>query len=89
MAQYQNRALRKRIGIRVRDLRKRAGVKSQESLGELAGLHRTYVGRLERGERGVTVESLAAVLEPLQVSLSEFFEPFVETLRVRAPRRRN
>ena len=41
-------------------------------------MHRTYVGRLERGESGVTVEALAAILAPLGVSLSEFFRPFKE-----------
>ena len=34
-----------------------------------AGVHRTYVGRLERGESGVTVEALAAILAGLDVSL--------------------
>jgi transcriptional regulator with XRE-family HTH domain len=46
---------------------------SQEQLAHLAGVHRTYVGRIERGETGVTVESLARLLAPLDVSLEEFF----------------
>ena len=37
-----------------------------------AGVHRTYVGRLERGESGVTVEALATILAALGVSLGEF-----------------
>jgi hypothetical protein len=40
--------------------------------GNKAKVHRTYVERLERGESGVTVDSLAAILAPLGVSLSEF-----------------
>ena len=40
------------------------------------GALRTYVGRLERGETGVTVEALAAILVGLGVSLCEFFKPF-------------
>ncbi len=36
-------------------------------------MHRTYVGRLERGESGVTVEARAAILAALGVSLGEFF----------------
>ncbi len=51
-------------------------------------MHRTYVGRLERGESGVTVEALAAILSALGVSLGEFFEPFAKVVRPRTPRRR-
>ena len=52
------------------------------------GVHRTYVGRLERGESGVTVDSLAAILAALGVSLGKFFKPFKEVVRPRTPRRR-
>ncbi len=51
-------------------------------------VHRTYVGRLERGETGVTVAALAAILAALGVSLGEFFKPFKEVVRPRTPRRR-
>ena len=64
------------------------GISSQESLAAKARVHRTYVGRLERGESGVTVEALAAILAPLGVSLGEFFKPFREVVRPRTPRRR-
>ncbi len=45
-------------------------------------------GRLERGESGVTVDSLAAVLAPLGVSLQDLFKPFKEVVGPRTPRRR-
>ena len=51
-------------------------------------VQRTYVGRLERGESGVTVEALAAILAALGVSLGEFFRPFRQVVRPRTPRRR-
>lgn len=88
MAQHTNAALRRQIGQRLRELRQRAGVTSQESLADKAGVHRTYVGRLERGESGVTVEALAAILAPLGVSLGEFFEGFAPRSRTSSPRRR-
>ena len=46
-------------------------------------MHRTYVGRLERGESGVTVEALAAILAALGVSLKKFFRPFKKVVRPR------
>ena len=48
-----------------------AGITSQEALAAKAGVHRTYVGRLERGESGITVEALAAILAVLDVSLGD------------------
>ena len=59
MAGHVNTRLRRSIGQRIRELRLEAGISSQESLAHKAGVHRTYVGRLERGESGVTVEALA------------------------------
>ncbi len=88
MAQHINTRLRRSIGQRIRELRLEAGISSQESLAHKAGVHRTYVGRLERGESGVTVEALAAILAALGVSLGEFFSPFTKVVNPRTPRRR-
>jgi transcriptional regulator with XRE-family HTH domain len=81
--------LRHEIGGRLRQLRLKAGITSQEKLADLAGVHRTYVGRLERGESGVTVDTLAAILAALRVSLAEFFRPFTDLVSPRTPRRRD
>ena len=89
MAQHTNARLRKQIGQRLQELRVGAGISSQETLAHKAGVHRTYVGRLERGESGVTVDSLAAILAPLGVSLGEFFSPFAKVVRPKTPRRRS
>jgi transcriptional regulator with XRE-family HTH domain len=82
------RLLRVEIGNRLRELRRAAGVPSQEKLAELAGVHRTYVGRLERGESGVTVDALSTILAAMSISLAEFFRPFDRPRRVRTPRKR-
>jgi transcriptional regulator with XRE-family HTH domain len=82
-------SLRRSIGQRLHELRLRAGITSQEKLASLAGVHRTYVGRLERGETGVTVDTLAAVLAAMKVSLSEYFRPFNQPVSPPTPRRRD
>lgn len=65
-----------KFGRIVRDRRRRAGL-SQEALAEAAGLHRNYIGMLERGERSPTllvVERLAAALGIAMTSLIEEYE---------------
>jgi transcriptional regulator with XRE-family HTH domain len=50
---------------------RRARNLSQEKLAEICGLHRTYVGSVERGERNVTLSSLEVLAEALGVSVPE------------------
>lgn len=65
------------IGERVRELREARGITSQEMLGELASdLHRTFIGRVERGETNISIENLESIARALDVSLAEFFKPF-------------
>lgn len=65
----------KSLGRRVRDLRREKGL-SQEKLAEKADLHRNYVGRIERGEPGVSLFVVAQLAGALGLSLAEFFAPF-------------
>lgn len=44
---------------------------SQEELAELCGLHRTYIGSVERQERNVTLSTLEVLSEALGVSVQE------------------
>ncbi|WP_374801275.1 helix-turn-helix domain-containing protein [Aerosakkonema funiforme] len=48
-------------------LRKELGI-SQEDLAEKCGLHRTYVGAIERSERNITLQTLEKLAESLGVS---------------------
>ncbi len=60
------------LGKTVRRLRKRQKI-SQEKLAEKAGIHRTYMGKIERGESNPPVQTVNKIAKALKVSLSELF----------------
>ena len=63
----QDRAFLCALGDRVRD--RRAELKlTQEELGRKCGLHRTFVGSVERGERNVAVLSLRKIATALRTT---------------------
>ena len=61
-----------KFGKRVRELRKERQL-SQEKLGELAGLHRTYIGMVERGERNISLKNLEQIAKAFKVNIDELF----------------
>ena len=65
----------RRFGSRLRELRKRAGL-SQEDLADLVGLHRTYIGGVERGERNVGLLNLLRLARAFRVSPTLLLEDF-------------
>ena len=62
------------LGKRVRGLRKSQGL-SQEKLAQRAGLHYTYIGAVERGERNLSLQSMEKIAKGLKVNIAEFFPP--------------
>jgi len=46
---------------------------SQEELASKAGVHRTYLGGIERGERNPSLKNIAAIAKALDITLSELF----------------
>lgn len=61
------------FGHRVRALRQACGL-SQEQLAEQAGLHRTYVSSLERGQRNVGLDNIMALARALGVPPAYLFD---------------
>lgn len=57
------------LGVAIRIFRKEHGF-SQEEFADLVGLHRTYIGGIERGERNVSLYNLNLIAIGLGVELS-------------------
>lgn len=59
-----------RFGEKVRSIRREQQL-SQDELADQCGLHRTYIGAVERGERNITLINAEKIADALQVNLSE------------------
>lgn len=62
-----------RLGENIRQLRLSKGL-SQEKLAELADLHRTYIGGVERGERNISLLNLIRLARVLEVPVTKLVE---------------
>lgn len=63
---------RQEFGSRVRALRAPLAL-SQEDLAHQAGLHRTYIGAIERGERNLSIDNIYAIADALGCNVTELF----------------
>jgi len=63
-----------KFGAHLRKVRLSKGI-SQEKLAELAGLHRTYVSSVERGERNISLANIQRLADALEVELRELMPP--------------
>ena len=70
----RKRNVRQIFGQNLRRKRETLGI-SQEDLGEKAGLHRTYIGSVERGERNVSIDNM----ERLAVAVGSTIEQLLES----------
>lgn len=61
------------FGKRVRLLRMSRGL-SQEELGYQSGLHRTYIGQVERAEKNITLKNIYRIANTLEVDIRELFD---------------
>jgi transcriptional regulator with XRE-family HTH domain len=56
------------VGLNIRRIREERGV-TQEKLANLAGLHRAYVGQIERGEKNIGLKNLDRIAKALNVNM--------------------
>lgn len=63
----------KRLGQAIKDQRIEKG-HSQEKLAELTGLHRTYVGSVERGERNISALNIRLLAKKLDCRPSDLYK---------------
>ncbi len=63
-------AARQLFAAHLRRERLRQGL-SQEQLAERAGVHRTYLGSVERGERNVSIDNIWAIAQALRVPMAD------------------
>ena len=62
--------LRARLGKAIRRLREQAGY-SQEAFADACGLHRTYVGAVERGEKNISLDNIERIAKKLGLTAGE------------------
>lgn len=65
---------RMRFALRLRAKRQELGI-SQEELADRAGLHRTYVGSVERGERNISIDNMERLAQAMALDLSNLLAP--------------
>lgn len=62
-----------KLGENIRQIRLSKSL-SQEKLAELADLHRTYIGGVERGERNISLINLIRIARVLDVPISKLVD---------------
>lgn len=70
--------LQRILGRNLRAYRKARGL-SQESFAEVLGVHRTYMGGIERGERNLTLQSLERIAEQIDMEPLSLLQPADES----------
>lgn len=74
MARPKLLSARARFASNLREARRSRGL-SQEALGDLAGLHMSYVGAVERGERNISLDNMEKLSAALGLDLIDLLSP--------------
>ena len=68
-----NKQILIQFGKRVREERIKRGY-SQERFGELAKVHRTYVGMIERAEKNITLTNMEKIARALRLKVNDLID---------------
>ncbi len=74
MVSHRNKvSLREIFSEKMRDKRLEAGL-SQEKLANLCGLHRTYIGSVERSERNISIDNIEIIAKALNCNVCDLLK---------------
>ena len=62
-----------KFGKKIREVRTKRGL-SQEALADIANVHRTYIGMVERAEKNITLLNIQKLAKALKIDIRELFE---------------
>lgn len=68
-----SKTILEKFGQKVREERIKQGL-SQEELATKAGVHRTYIGMIERAEKNITLANIEKIANALGLSISELMK---------------
>ncbi len=68
-----NKSILEKFGQKVREERLKQSL-SQEELADKAGVHRTYIGMIERAEKNITLLNIEKISKALGISISKLLE---------------
>ena len=61
-----------KFGKRIREERLKRKL-SQEAFADIAGVHRTYIGMIERAEKNITLQNIQKISNALKIKISDLF----------------
>ena len=71
--EFNPKLLNELIGLRIKDIRCKLNL-SQEGFAEKVGLHRTYIGQVERAEKNITLKNIHKICYALKIDPKELFD---------------
>lgn len=71
--EFEPKLLNELLGLKIKDIRCKLNL-SQEGFAEKVGLHRTYIGQVERAEKNITLKNIHKICYALKIDPKELFD---------------